>query len=292
MSQNQPPARVFNYSLQPMNARTHALQAAAKRLSGLDRRRTLGVIMATIGAIAVSAGVITQPAAADESYRCPDGNFSQWRDTFDPPAAFVTTGPWYIVYVGFGVESGGHVQIGDGVTNLGSQTFDVIAIAGEPATDAHYCKEVEEEPTTTIQATTTTQPEVTTTTTQPEVTTTTQPEVTTTTQPEVTTTTQPEVTTTTQPEVTTTTAAPTTTTESSVAESTTTSVQIAPPTTTTTTIAPTVPTVPPTTTAGSVSQELPRTGTDSARALMTFGSLMMLMGGVLVLRSRRDVEFS
>ena len=263
-----------------MDNRTHALKATAKRLSGTDRRRTLGVVIAVAGAISMASGLLAQPAAADESYVCPAGNYLSWTDTFDPPASVVTVPNFEILFIGFGLVEGGHVTYGDG-TSMRGETIDVIAAIGEPATDAHWCKAiVDSTTTTTIEETTTTVEETTTTI---EETTTTVGEETTTTVGEETTTTVGEETTTTVGEETTTTVVEgvTTTTDSeSGGPTTTTLVEI---TTTTDSASGAVTTT--------IANELPRTGPDEVRAFMTIGALMMLMGGVLVLRSRRDVEF-
>jgi len=327
LAQSSPTALQVHYSWSSMNYGTHTLQAAAQRLSGADRRRTLGVVIAVAGAISMSIGLVSQPAVADDSYVCPAGNYLSWTDTFDPPASVVVVPNFDIVYIGFGRASGGHSQVGDG-TSMRGQT---ITVPGEPATDAHWCKAIVDNTTTTaapttttiaptttttivettttaVETTTTTVVDTTTTTVAPTTTTTVAPttttivDTTTTTEPEQTTTTAVETTTTqpttttTQPATTTTTTIPVTTTSSEIGgPTTTTTVPISPTTTTipeatTTTV---VEIFPPTTTITptSVAAELPRTGTDSARAFMTFGALMMLMGGVLVLRSRRDYEF-
>ncbi len=149
----------------------------------------------------------------------------------------------------------------------------------------------------TTSTTTTTVPDTTstTTTTVPDTTSTT-----TTTVPDTTSTTTTTVPDTTS--TTTTTVPDTTSTTTTIPVTTTTDSGSGGPTTTTTVPEGTTTTTPPveiTTTTDSrsgaatttVGGQLPRTGTDSARAFLTFGSLMMLMGGVLVLRSRRDYEF-
>ncbi len=99
-----------------------------------------------------------------------------------------------------------------------------------------------------------------------------------------TTTTVPETTTTT-----TTTTVPQTTTTVEVAPPTTTTVEVAPPTTTTTVMdSPTTAVDSASNAPTTVATELPRTGPGSANTMVALGTLLIMIGGLLVISTRRE----
>ncbi len=280
-------------------------------------RTVVGVLLAFMGAIAITIGVTGSPVSGEpgtgEDAPCPAGTYLSWTDFYDPPATQITIPNLPVTFVSM-YTSTGHVLIGDGTT-MDGVVIDVIATAGGPALHAHFCKGV---PTATTTTTTTTVPRTTTTTTVPRTTTTTtvpRTTTTTTTVPDSTTTStsvaETTTTTTTVPDstttstsvaettTTTTTVPDSTTTSTSVAESTSTtstSVAIFPPTTTTTTTVPasttSVAVMAATTTSTTVARILPRTGSESPNSLLAIGALLATLGGVLLLSARRSSDLT
>ena len=165
-----------------------------------------------------------------------------------------------------------HVCHGTGYTTTTTPTTTPTSV---PCEDDPYCNET----TTTVpeETTTTTVPEETTTTTVPE-------ETTTTSIPEETTTTVPEATTTTTDATTTT----TTTTASSIPDEPTTTVQSSSGPTTSLAAYPPIR-VEAAGTPTTVVAQLPRTGSDGTKSFAVVGALLVLLGGALLIGTRRTL---
>jgi LPXTG-motif cell wall-anchored protein len=236
------------------------------------QRHRLFALVSLLGVGIGVAALGSDLAAADSSFSCPAGTYQGLLYQFDPPVASFDVGNWPVVYVGVGLEGGGHVQYGDGSAPMGNTVLNVLVDQGVNATDAHLCKidgNATTTTTTTVPVTTTTVP----------VTTTTVP-VTTTTVP-VTTTSVP-VTTTTVP-VTTTTVPVTTTTDVGSGGPTTT---VGTTSTTAVDSFPAVPTTLPSPGSMTPVTQLPSTGARSSGITLAIATAL-LIGGALILRGVR-----
>lgn len=276
-------------------------QAVIQGASPRHPRTIIGVVLAFLGTIALSIGVSTGPVAglddtdfvplsnsgADLRDDCPVSVGDAWNFVIVPndgTYAFVTIslnlGGTIVDFDGSAIVSNGgqadnvFVSVPSGYSLSDLQTFGSEAeitpggayssSGGVQFVLSYLCDGEESTTTTTVEETTTTVEETTTTV-----------EETTTTVEETTTTV--EETTTTEAETTTTVAEETTTTFE-VEDSTTTSVEVAPPTTTGT------GSNSPTT----VLTQLPKTGPGTTDTMLVLGALLLLVGGAMVLSSRRD----